>query len=182
MSTVSIAPGQLVSHGEFGDGAVLSPASNGFVRVLFSGVGERQVPLKSLSIAMSRSELVIANVGTGQVRQRRAWLAFQAHALPLLENAASLTSARIDFLPHQVVLTHRIATASPRRYLIADEVGLGKTIETALLLRELAILQAKLQRELVHRKIVSSRGGYDARLIGWLEMVGTVSWEASNLT
>ena len=46
----------------------------------------------------------------------------------------------------------------------------------------LEILEAKLQRELVHRKIVSSRGGYDARLIGWLEMVGTESWEASNLT
>ena len=55
-----------------------------------------------------------------------------------MESASALTSARIDLLPHQVVLTHRIATASPRRFLIADEVGLGKTIETALVLRELA--------------------------------------------
>ena len=44
----------------------------------------------------------------------------------------------IDLLPHQVVLTHKIAIAGPRRFLIADEVGLGKTIETALVLRELA--------------------------------------------
>jgi hypothetical protein len=29
--------------------------------------------------------------------------------LPLLESAAALTSAKIDLLPHQVVLTHRIA-------------------------------------------------------------------------
>jgi SNF2 family DNA or RNA helicase len=58
--------------------------------------------------------------------------------LPVMESASALTSAKIDLLPHQVVLTHRIATASPRRYLIADEVGLGKTIETALILRELA--------------------------------------------
>lgn len=55
-----------------------------------------------------------------------------------MESASALTSAKIDLLPHQVVLTHRVATASPRRYLIADEVGLGKTIETALILRELA--------------------------------------------
>src|ERR671927_832540 len=55
-----------------------------------------------------------------------------------MESAAALTAAKIDLLPHQVVLTHRIASASPRRYLIADEVGLGKTIETALILRELA--------------------------------------------
>ncbi|MBK6664279.1 MAG: DEAD/DEAH box helicase family protein [Thermoflexaceae bacterium] len=55
-----------------------------------------------------------------------------------MDGAAALTAAKVDLLPHQIVLTHRVATASPRRFLIADDVGLGKTIETALVLRELA--------------------------------------------
>jgi superfamily II DNA or RNA helicase len=87
-------------------------------------------------------------VDGGEVRARKAWLAFEAHALPVMESASALTSAKIDLLPHQVVLTHRIATASPRRYLIADEVGLGKTIETALILRELAS-RGELRRALM---------------------------------
>jgi len=115
----------------------VAAASNGFTRVFFS-TGERQVPVASLAPALGRSEQIIQNVGHGERRNRRAWLTYQAHALPLIESAAALTSAKIDLLPHQVVLTHRIATASPRRFLIADEVGLGKTIETALVLRELA--------------------------------------------
>jgi ERCC4-related helicase len=69
---------------------------------------------------------------------QRLWLALEAEQLPLLENSATLTAAKVDLLPHQIVLTHRIANSSPRRFLIADSVGLGKTIETALVLRELA--------------------------------------------
>ncbi|QDS97684.1 DEAD/DEAH box helicase [Adhaeretor mobilis] len=139
MSETPLQPGQRVRHAQYGEGAVLVAGTDGFARVLFSGdAGERQVPSASLSAALSRAELVVQNVASGQQRNLRAWLAYQAHALPLIDSAAALTSARIDLLPHQVVLTHRVATASPRRYLIADEVGLGKTIETALVLRELA--------------------------------------------
>ena len=85
-----------------------------------------------------RAERVLSNVEGSASRLKRAWLACEAYSLPLVESSAALTAAPIDLLPHQVVLTHRIATATPRRYLIADEVGLGKTIETALVLRELA--------------------------------------------
>lgn len=129
-------PGQRVQHQEYGEGVVVSPANDGFLRVFFSA-GERQVPFGSLTVALDRSEQIVRNVAAGEARARRAWLAYQAHALPLLQSAAALTSAKIDLLPHQVVLTHRIATSSPRRFLVADEVGLGKTIEVALLLREL---------------------------------------------
>jgi superfamily II DNA or RNA helicase len=133
-----LEPGQRIRHADYGEGVVVGAAVNGFARVFFVGGGERQVPVVSLVPILPRSELVVRGVDSGEQRARRAWLAWQAHALPLIESAAALTSAKIDLLPHQVVLTHRIATASPRRYLIADEVGLGKTIETALILRELA--------------------------------------------
>jgi SNF2 family DNA or RNA helicase len=137
LDVANLIPGQRVGHAEHGDGVVVTSPNNGFVRVFFS-TGERQVPLASLSLALGRTEQIIRNTAAGERRAKRAWLAYQAHALPLLESASALTSARIDLLPHQVVLTHRIATSAPRRFLIADEVGLGKTIEAALLLRELA--------------------------------------------
>lgn len=132
-----LQPGQRVLHAEFGDGVVVSQSTNGYIRVFFP-TGERQVPIAAVSVALARSEQIIQHVAAGEARARRAWLSYKAHALPLLESAAALTSAKIDLLPHQVVLTHRVATSSPRRFLIADEVGLGKTIETALILRELA--------------------------------------------
>jgi superfamily II DNA or RNA helicase len=131
------APGQRVKHAQFGEGVVVSAPVDGYARVFFQG-GERQVAIASLSLAFGWAQRVVANVGQGRDRARKAWLAWQAHALPLMDSAASLTSAKIDLLPHQVVLTHRVTTTAPRRFLVADEVGLGKTIETALILRELA--------------------------------------------
>jgi superfamily II DNA or RNA helicase len=132
-----LLPGERITHPELGEGVVLGSVHEGYLRVFF-GAGERRVPVAQVRRALSRTERVLANLASGADRARKAWLCFEAHALPAMESASALTSARIDLLPHQVVLTHRIATASPRRYLIADEVGLGKTIEAALLLRELA--------------------------------------------
>lgn len=130
-------PGERITHPDFGQGVVLDPTRDGYLRAFF-GVGERRVPAVAVRRERSRTERILQSVGGGPDRARKAWLSYEAHALPVMESASVLTSAKIDLLPHQVVLTHRIATASPRRYLIADEVGLGKTIETALILRELA--------------------------------------------
>lgn len=140
-------PGQRVSHAAHGEGVVVAPERNGYVRAFFAG-GERLVAVDALQAFQSRTDRVIDGVASGDERRREAWLEYEAHALPLMESAAALTAAPIDLLPHQVVLTHRIATASPRRFLVADEVGLGKTIETALLLRELAS-RGELRRALL---------------------------------
>ena len=132
-------PGQRIQHAEFGEGVVVGSArqGQGYLRVFFTD-GERQVPENAVQSLVPWAERVVANVQGTVPRLKRLWLACEAHSLPLIENAAALTAAPIELLPHQVVLTHQVATASPRRYLVADEVGLGKTIEIALILRELA--------------------------------------------
>lgn len=140
--------GQRVAHGDFGEGVIVGEALDGFVRVFFALGGERQVPLSALRDQASRSERMLEGVAVDPERARRAWLAVEAHALPLIDSASSLTAAKVDLLPHQIVLTHRVAVASPRRFLVADEVGLGKTIETALILRELAS-RGELRRALM---------------------------------
>ena len=140
-------PGQRIHHPDFGDGIIITASPDGHLRAFFSS-GERQVHQDAVRSALSRTDEILANVEGGADRLRQAWLHVESHALPLMDNAAALTAARIDLLPHQVVLTHRVATSSPRRFLVADEVGLGKTIETALVLRELAS-RGELKRALM---------------------------------
>lgn len=131
--------GQSVSHPEMGPGVFIAAEPGGYARVFFQQVGERRVPVTALHRALSWEEQVVAQVRPAtREAVERLGLALEAEQLPLMESAATLTAAKVDLLPHQIVLTYRVANASPRRFLIADGVGLGKTIEIALILRELS--------------------------------------------
>lgn len=55
----------------------------------------------------------------------------------LHNDLVSLGDARVDIKPHQVGVVHRAATTYPHRFLLCDEVGLGKTIEAGMVLKEL---------------------------------------------
>lgn len=146
---LKITSGLKVKHPELGDGVVVGSEQKGYVTVFFRSVGERQVSVAALQTTADLFDLIAQSMATVTPEGRdRLWLALEAEAIPFMESAATLTSAKVDLLPHQVVLVHRIANARPKRFLIADEVGLGKTIEAALILRELAS-RGELQRAIM---------------------------------
>ncbi len=60
-----------------------------------------------------------------------------AYQFPLENSGGELSNSKTDLLPHQIILTHQVVNARRRKFLIADEVGLGKTIEVGMIIREL---------------------------------------------
>jgi SNF2 family DNA or RNA helicase len=59
-----------------------------------------------------------------------------------------LSSARIEPQLHQVFVAHRVTQKLQPRMILADEVGLGKTIEAGLIIKELRA------RELISRVLI----------------------------
>ena len=59
-----------------------------------------------------------------------------------------LTGIRAELLPHQLYIAHEVATRSNPRVLLADEVGLGKTIEAAMIIHH-QLLTGRAERVLI---------------------------------
>lgn len=67
----------------------------------------------------------------------RAYLTSLYLLSPSTTNLYSLRSGRVQFVPYQYRPVLRLIRADRPRLLIADEVGVGKTIEAGLIIREL---------------------------------------------
>ena len=55
----------------------------------------------------------------------------------LYDELVSLGQIGVDIKPHQVAVVHKVVSDYPHRFLLCDEVGLGKTIEAGMALKEL---------------------------------------------
>jgi ATP-dependent helicase HepA len=61
---------------------------------------------------------------------------------------AGLVGPRVGLIPHQFYIAHEVAQRMAPRVLLADEVGLGKTIEAGLIIHQ-QLLTGRAQRVLV---------------------------------
>jgi len=101
--------------------------------------GDRIVPETELthSIQFSQAKQRLLN---GLVDSPKAY-ALRAQGLSLKQHllqssALGLLGPRVQLLPHQLYIAQRVAERAQPRVLLADEVGLGKTIEAGLIIHQ----------------------------------------------
>ena len=109
---------------------------------------ENLVRLKDARMKYERAEAPEADNGE---RFRLKALAYALDSWNQVTGA--LDRLDVDPLPHQIDLVHRIMTSDQSNWLIADDVGLGKTIEVGLL------LAAMKRRRQARRVLVVSPAG-----------------------
>lgn len=109
------------------------------VLVDFPELGQRHwLPYQHLR-AIRSVQSHFEHVKEASVEQaERCRLRLLAHAITIWqENTGALARLHIDPLPHQINLVHHILNSGNLNWLIADDVGLGKTIEAGMLLHAL---------------------------------------------
>ncbi|MEW2329429.1 SNF2-related protein [Micromonospora chersina] len=113
---------------------------DGFGRYrVFHGPGNlREYAEDQLVLAVAQREPQEDNLSAQEFRAR---LVAARLSHPLTDHVYSLRAARIKFVPFQFRPLMRLARADEPRLLIADDVGVGKTIEAGLILKELAARQ-----------------------------------------
>ena len=103
-------------------------------RVVTTNVPEAD--LRPLPMADPVERFQAGEVGTLQqyrLQEVTRWYRVQH----LHNDLVSLGQAQVDIKPHQVSVVHQVVSDYPHRFLLCDEVGLGKTIEAGMILKEL---------------------------------------------
>jgi superfamily II DNA or RNA helicase len=122
-------------------GVVLTSVSATLVDVAFpDGVKTVQVADLEKLPAEPIDALLTGHIGSVERWGLRVQALYLRHAYRY-DELSGLSSARIEPQLHQVYVAHRVLNKLAPRMILADEVGLGKTIEAGLILKELRARQ-----------------------------------------
>ena len=105
---------------------------------------------QELELDQSDSDIqyISSNLRSLSVNESRPFemnLSLKAMELKLthaFDKLSSLSNSRTRLLPHQIESTYIVVNSLKPRFILADEVGLGKTIEAALIMKELIFRNA----------------------------------------
>jgi superfamily II DNA or RNA helicase len=113
------------------------------------------LPRRSTAVRVLQKRLAPFKLGVSNLIDRLSYVSAAARIADSLERDALVAplEGTVTPLPHQLLALQRAISGDRIRYLLADEVGLGKTIEAGLILRELKI------RGLVRRILVVAPAG-----------------------
>src|SRR6266702_1484778 len=144
-----MVPGERVRRRATGEqGVVLSVRSGSLVELAFA-TGTAMVHADDLA-ALPKDplqRLAAGELGQAEPSGLRLQALYLKHAYRY-DPLTGLSSARIEPQPHQVFVAHRVTQKLKPRMILADEVGLGKTIEAGLIIKELRA------RELISRVLI----------------------------
>ena len=179
MNHLSIEIGAPVSapkHTEWGCGQVLQlvchPQGEQAIVEFETGRIER-LPVADLQLVIDPVQALIS----GQIHDAAVFdLRMFAAALKTEHiRTGALSNARLSPLPHQILLVDKIVSRNLKAHLIADDVGLGKTVEAAMLYLALA------QRGLAERVLIVTPAGLTLQWQETLEDLFGVIFDVFNL-
>lgn len=141
---MSVSTGMTVMHPLHGQGTVMMVEHDTAVVRFAHGI--EQVFSRELTELVSVAAAVEQATFSSSLEVA---LKVQAEAITSVnESWGVFTRSRISLLPHQLWVCHRALKQWPIRLLIADDVGMGKTIEAGLVLWPL-LANRKVQRVLI---------------------------------
>jgi ATP-dependent helicase HepA len=88
------------------------------------------------SVSSPQERLTAGQADPGEVFDLR-YRALQAQARFRQSDVRGFLGGRLELIPHQFYILHEVSARQIPRVLLADEVGLGKTIEACLILQRL---------------------------------------------
>ncbi len=151
-----------IQHPEYGQGTVITDLGDVLV-VEFDNAPLAKVLRSETRTVMSADEAVLS--GRAGLPLGVTTKVLAAAIRSTNDRWGVFSASRISLLPHQLWVAYKVLARTPSRWLVADDVGLGKTIEAGI------ILSSLLSRGRVRRLLVIA----PASLVGqWQDRLRTM--------